>query len=219
MIFGNSKCQGCDVIFKNDIMKANLACFLSIIVLSLLQHFADATGNSTKKYTKICLIRKSLNLGQCYKDDKSCNENEFTSRSRIGNLEIVVQGTNVGAVLYKKDEIVLEATLGLKLPEVLGTPTECQDGHAHETCYEWGSAAKFTISKFGDYCYDISWQSSSMKRLKDCFIHQNSRWFGGPEEYYQRQPIDRDFVRKSVPYLPGDMLQDKDRYFGMMIYF
>ena len=45
-------------------------------------------------------------------------------------------------------------------------------------------------------------------------VHSDNKWFGGPEEYYQRFPLESSAQRKLVPYLPGDMLQDKENYFG-----
>ena len=44
-------------------------------------------------------------------------------------------------------------------------------------------------------------------------------WYGGPEELLQHFPLRKENPRHSVPYLPGDMIQDKDQYFGGKIHY
>ena len=57
-------------------------------------------------------------------------------------------------------------------------------------------------------CYNINWKSEVLKSLQDCFdLTEGHRWFAGPEEYEQHFPISHDSERRSVPYVPGDMLQ------------
>ena len=91
-------------------------------------------------------------------------------------------------------------------------PNECQE---KEACFEWGSVAKVSVEKYGEFCYDFKWTTKNLQNFKDCFfLRESDHWFGGPEEYYQRFPINKKAKRNSVPYLPGDMLQDKDKYFG-----
>ena len=97
----------------------------------------------------------------------------------------------------------LEGFLGKSLPEILGMPNNCQDG---DFCLEWGSAAKFTVAKTGDFCYDLRWSTNILQKFQDCFslgTGNNVYWFGGPEEYYQRFPMNPGATRESVPYLPG----------------
>ena len=99
----------------------------------------------------------------------------------------------------------LEGFLGKSLPEILGMPNNCQD---EDFCLEWGSAAKFTVAKTGDFCYDLRWSTNILQKFQDCFslgssTGNNVYWFGGPEEYYQRFPMNPEATRESVPYLPG----------------
>ena len=42
----------------------------------------------------------------------------------------------------------------------------------------------------------------------------HSYWYGGPEELVQHFPMRVDNARRRVAYLPGDMLQDRQEYFG-----
>ena len=97
----------------------------------------------------------------------------------------------------------LEGFLGKSLPEILGIPNNCQE---EDFCLEWGSAAKFTVAKTGDFCYDLRWTTNILQKFQDCFSlgsQNNVYWFGGPEEYYQRFPMNPEATRESVPYLPG----------------
>ena len=85
----------------------------------------------------------------------------------------------------------------------MGIPNNCQE---EDFCLEWGSAAKFTVAKTGDFCYDLRWTTNILQKFEDCFSlgsQNNVYWFGGPEEYYQRFPMNPEATRESVPYLPG----------------
>ena len=50
--------------------------------------------------------------------------------------------------------------------------------------------------------------------VKHCLDIGDSYWFGGPEELVQHFPMRKENSRERVPYLPGDMLQDSEKYFG-----
>ena len=52
---------------------------------------------------------------------------------------------------------------------------------------------------------------------RDCFDIGSDFWYGAAEEYQQHFPLQTDNIRKEVPYLPGDMLQDHDTYFGGVV--
>lgn len=103
--------------------------------------------------------------------------------------------------------------MGLKLPPILGQSTNCLEG---DICKQWGSVASFSVKQIDSFCSEIKWTSDVVQEFQDCFAisKDTTKWFGGPEEYYQHFPMDGNAVRESVPYLPGDMLQDKDKYFG-----
>ena len=102
--------------------------------------------------------------------------------------------------------------LGKNLPKGL----EVNECTTSEICLDFGNAARFTVEAFDDTCYDLHWVSKNyLKSFKDCFaIDSKTHWYGGPEEDFQHFPLNDSNNRDSVPYLPGDMLQDKDKYFG-----
>lgn len=136
---------------------------------------------------------------------------------QIGNLELIITGTEVNLELKTSGETILVAELGVALPPVLGQPVDCSDANAGDLCREWGSAARLSITPFFHACYDLTWTTNSLQAHMDCIDIDDGRgtkWFGGPEEYYQHFPMNNSFTREKVPYLPGDMLQDSVRYFG-----
>ena len=42
-------------------------------------------------------------------------------------------------------------------------------------------------------------------------------WYGGPEELVQHFPLKRENMRRRTAYLPGDMLQDQEKFFGGVV--
>ena len=57
-------------------------------------------------------------------------------------------------------------------------------------------------------CYNVHWETNVLKSLQDCFdLSTSHQWYVGPEEYEQHFPLKIENERKSVPFLPGDMLQ------------
>ena len=104
-------------------------------------------------------------------------------------------------------QVILKGKLGQDLPisELDNSLEPCSD---QDLCFEWGTVAKLSLNPTDENCADIQWESKILKSFTDCFdIEDDTKWFGGPEEYYQRFPMDPNFPRESVPYLPGDMLQ------------
>lgn len=137
-----------------------------------------------------------------------------TETAQVGNFSLTLTGTDIQFTLGS-DETKLAGQLGLNLSSVLGQPSKCSEG---DICWRWGTAsdyvAELAVSQMGDSCYSIIWQTELLRGFKDCIEIGNAHWYVGPEEFYQHFPLDRSATRQSVAYLPGDMLQDKDKYFG-----
>ena len=128
------------------------------------------------------------------------------------DFTIKVDGNKVNLQIIRGENVVLDANLGLDLPSGLKDPTDCSETGF---CKQWGSLAQLQVFADGEFCHDLEWTTSALKSLKDCIaINDEAQWFGGPEEYYQRFPMNKQAKRESVPYLPGDMLQSKEMYFG-----
>ena len=65
-----------------------------------------------------------------------------------------------------------------------------------------------------EHCVQLSWKTEILSMVEDCIDIGDGYWYGGPEELNQHFPMSPQNSRERVPYLPGDMLQDKDLYFG-----
>ena len=132
-------------------------------------------------------------------------------------LSVVLEDGNLLLKLQNEDRMLFEGTIGETLPNGKEA-TDCSDANKEEICLNFGTGgdlARLSIQAFDDTCYDITWTSDVLNGFKDCFdLNPETKWFGGPEEYYQHFPLENSNVRESVPYLPGDMLQDKEKYFG-----
>ena len=111
---------------------------------------------------------------------------------------------------------IFKGTLGANLPNGLEI-IECDIGQA---CFQFGDdVAQLSVTQVDDTCHELKWTSSYLNSIEDCFeldtsIDNSTQWFVGPEEFYQHFPLNESFVREQTPYLPGDMLQDRDKYFG-----
>ncbi len=108
---------------------------------------------------------------------------------------------------------LLNGFLALDLPAVLGTAEDCSAENPDKVCRNWGSAAQFSVERTAENrCYDVSWSTRILRSHRDCFdigTESNTKWFGGPEEYYQHFPLNASFTRETVPYLPGNYLKKK----------
>ena len=161
----------------------------------------------------LILVSSHLTEGQ-----ESCQSPKISTLStQYSQLSVLLEDGSLSLQLQNEGRMLLEGTLGKSLPKGI-EPTECSDSNKEEICLNFGTAgdlARLSIRAFDDTCYDITWTTNVINGFKDCFVlNPQTKWFGGPEEYYQHFPMDHSANRKSVPYLPGDMLQDKDKYFG-----
>jgi alpha-glucosidase len=121
-----------------------------------------------------------------------------------GRLEFVLDGA-AGPVLAGR--------LGAGLPGLVGAPrlAECLPGAG--LCLAWPGLADLAITE-EDSCFAIHWTVQHLQLAEDCIAIGPALWYGGPEEMVQRFPLDPAARRARVPYLPGDMLQDPERYLG-----
>lgn len=105
----------------------------------------------------------------------------------------------------------------MNLPPELGQASVCAGDAA--LCWNWGTAAKLTVDKSSDEtCYKIKWETTGLTSNRDCVdIGSAPFWFGGPEEYNQHFPLQTSNVRDEAAYVPGDMLQDKAKFFGGVV--
>ena len=111
------------------------------------------------------------------------------------------------------------AQLGLDLPPEIGSSsTTCSTND--ELCFEWGNTAKLSVAKSEDgICYKFKWETVGLVSNKDCVDIDTGGavWYGGAEEYEQHFPLRKSNSRAEVAYVTGDMLQDKDMYFGGVV--
>ena len=89
----------------------------------------------------------------------------------MNKVNIEVEGKGVSLKVFDKfDQVILDANLGLDLPEELLEPNFCQN---NELCLEWGTMAKLELIEDGEFCTDVTWETSALKSLKDCFDIRN----------------------------------------------
>ena len=157
-----------------------------------------------KSFIILILFHASDSLEACNEDTKSIS---------LDNVNIQIQDNQINFNLFRDQEIVLNGLLGQDLNlENLPDPVICSED---QTCLDFASLAKLTINSKDEVCHQVTWETNHLKSLKDCFnLDNDHQWYGGPEEYYQRFPMNKEFQRDMVPYLPGDMLQDSKKYFG-----
>lgn len=134
---------------------------------------------------------------------------------RIGNLELQVEGSKVTFSLTNDlDAVTLTGDLGTYLPPIVGDPIVPGDCGEGSICLSWQGLADLTLNQINDKCTQVSWRSELLSAVEDCIDIGDGHWYGGPEELVQHFPMRRENRRDRVPYLPGDMIQDKDKYFG-----
>ena len=68
-------------------------------------------------------------------------------------------------------------------------------------------------------CRGLYWYEISLDLIQNVFDKKSldigdGYWYGGPEELVQHFPLRRENMRKRTAYLPGDMLQDQEKFFG-----
>ena len=89
----------------------------------------------------------------------------------MNKVNIEVEGKGVSLKVFDKfDQVILDANLGLDLPEELLEPNFCQND---ELCLEWGTIAQLKLIEDGEFCTDVTWETSALKSLKDCFDIRN----------------------------------------------
>ena len=157
-----------------------------------------------------------VNLHQIEGQGHSCQPTKMSINQH--RLSVDLEARNLSLTLQNEGRILFKGSLGKSLP--VGTETiDCNEPGKEDICLDFGHGdgglARLSIQALDDTCYAIAWTTNTLNGFRDCFdIDPETKWFGGPEEYYQHFPLNNSNVRDSVPYLPGDMLQDRNKYFG-----
>ena len=113
----------------------------------------------------------------------------------------------------------MSGTLGANIPDSFKEPLE-DNLSATSTRFSWGSATSVKVSESNiaaqAKCYEVAWDTPrELSVLEDCFdIEDGVYWYGGPEEFTQHFPLRPGNSRGKLPYLPGDMIQDQNIYYG-----
>ena len=116
---------------------------------------------------------------------------------------------------------VLSGKLGVRLPSGLPPPQvvePCvQEEGQGDSCWQWGDLAELRIEQEDENCYQLDWSVRGQSVVEDCLDIGSAHWYGGPEERVQHFPLRRENMRWRVAYLPGDMINDGEKYFGGVV--
>jgi len=137
-----------------------------------------------------------------------------TSEIEVGHLTLEPSGAGFRFSLHNEQGgSAMSGSLGASLPDSIGQPTftVCDQG---AFCFSWEDVADMKVKEVNEKCTEIEWRSNKLKEVEDCIDIGSDFWFGGPEEREQHFPMRPNNSRARVPYLPGDMLQDAQQYFG-----
>ena len=111
---------------------------------------------------------------------------------------------------------MLTGELGVRLPPGLPPPQLLEPCPVAESdsCWLWGDLAQLRVHQEEENCYQLHWSVRGLAVVEDCLDIGEAHWYGGPEERVQHFPLRRDNSRGRVAYLPGDMINDGQKYFG-----
>ena len=94
---------------------------------------------------------------------KSCQQNVLS----LNKIKIEAKENRASLKVFDKyGALILDGNLGLDLPREFMEPSLCKKD---DDCLEWGDVAKLKLIEDGDFCTDVSWETSVLKSLKDCF--------------------------------------------------
>ena len=189
--------------------------FLFPALWSLTLAFSGSTVSSLPSGSEI----NSACLNPDTKGSKEClgRPGQPRETSSLDDLSLTLDGTNIQAQIQTDGNgVVYTGQMGLNLPPELGQASSCTDG---AICWNWGATAKLIVDKSADdACYNVKWETRDLASNRDCVdISSAPFWFGGPEEYYQHFPLQSSNSRDEAAYVPGDMLQDKEKFFGGVV--